>query len=123
MTTNNETVGQPLPKVDRLIHEPARYNIMALLFVVERADFLFVQNQTGLTPGNLSSHLGKLETARYVRVKKTYVGKVPKTYLNITDDGRTAFEIYREQMSAVFSPGPATAGEDDDSGETERKSE
>ena len=47
--------------VDRIVHEPARLAIMACLYPLEQADFLFVERSTGLTRGNLSSHLSKLE--------------------------------------------------------------
>ena len=55
MPADREPGNKQLTEVDKVIHEPARYNVMALLYVVDRAEFLFVQNQTGLTPGNLSS--------------------------------------------------------------------
>ena len=84
--------------VDRLIHEPARFNIMAHLFVVQSADFTFLQTQTGLTWGNLSSHINKLETAGYVAVEKEFVGKKPHTMLHLTDKGRVAFSDYRKNM-------------------------
>ena len=85
-------------KVDRLIHEPARYLIMAYLYVVESADFVFLQRQTGLTWGNISSHLDKLAAAGYVEIKKEFLGKKPHTMLRLTGSGRTAFESYRENM-------------------------
>ncbi|MEZ5358362.1 MAG: transcriptional regulator [Candidatus Zixiibacteriota bacterium] len=91
-----------VPEVDKLIHEPARFSIMALLSVIERADFLFVKNQTGLTPGNLSSHLTKLETAGYVEITKEFVGKMPKTFLKLSKKGRSAFDDYRTQMKRMF---------------------
>ena len=84
--------------VNRLIHEPARFNIMAHLFVVQSADFTFLQTQTGLTWGNLSSHINKLETAGYVAVEKEFVGKKPHSMLHLTDKGRVAFGDYREKM-------------------------
>ena len=84
--------------VNRLIHEPARFNIMAHLFVVQSADFTFLQTQTGLTWGNLSSHINKLETAGYVAVEKEFVGKKPHSMLHLTDKGRVAFSDYREKM-------------------------
>ena len=62
-------------KIDKLVHEPARYKIMAHLYVVEAADALFLQRQTELTWGNLSSHMKKLEDARYVKVKKEFILK------------------------------------------------
>ncbi|MCK4655697.1 MAG: transcriptional regulator [candidate division Zixibacteria bacterium] len=80
---------------------------MALLYVVERAEFLFVQNQTQLTPGNLSSHLSKLEAARYLTIQKEFVGKMPRTFLSLTDQGRKAFENYRDKMKDLFTTPPA----------------
>jgi DNA-binding MarR family transcriptional regulator len=104
---NNKQAGTPqLHDVDRLIHEPARYNIMALLYVVEKAEFLFIQNQTGLTPGNLSSHLGRLEKAKYLKIQKKFVRRMPKTFLSLTVNGRSAFEQYREKMRALFTGKP-----------------
>ena len=89
--------------VDRLIHEPARFNIMAYLFVVQSADFIFLQTQTGLTWGNLSSHINKLETAGYVAVEKEFVGKKPHTMLHLTDRGRVAFIDYRKKMRKALN--------------------
>jgi len=67
---------------------------MARLFVIESADFLFLMRQTGLTFGNLSSHLSKLEPAGYIEVKKEFVGKKPHTMLRLTEKGRAAFRKY-----------------------------
>ena len=92
--------------VDRMIHEPARLLIISYLYVVDSADFLFLMNQTGLTRGNLSSHLMKLEEAGYVEIKKGFVGKVPRTMLKLTDSGRKAFNTYRQQMKQVFDELP-----------------
>ena len=92
----------PLASIDRLIHEPARLMILALLYVVESADFTFLMRQTGLTKGNLSSHIAKLEAAGYVDVKKEFVGKIPRTLLRLTSEGREAFETYRQSMIGVL---------------------
>jgi len=73
------------PKIDRLIHEQARLMIMAYLYVVESADFLFLMHQTGLTHGNLSSHMRKLEAADYIEVVKEFVDKKPHTMLRLID--------------------------------------
>ncbi len=91
-----------LAELDRLIHEPARLSVMALLSVVESADFLFLLRQSGLTRGNLSSHLGKLETAGYVEITKEFVGKIPRTLLHLTEAGRQAFEAYRRGLMEVL---------------------
>jgi DNA-binding transcriptional ArsR family regulator len=93
-----------LTDVDRLIHEPARLTIVAILSVAERADFLFLLHETGLTKGNLSSHLVRLEQAGYVEIEKTYRGKVPYTTCRLTSRGRAAFQAYREQMRLVVGP-------------------
>lgn len=106
MSVDRDADGYSLPDIDRLIHEPSRYNIMALLYVIERADFLFVRSQTGLTPGNLSTHLIKLEGAGYLSIQKEFVGRKPRTFLSLTDQGREAFADYRNKMKALFSTPP-----------------
>ncbi len=87
-----------LPELDRLIHEPARLAVAAILSVVESADFLYLQRETGLTKGNLSSHLSKLEEAGYVAIEKTYRGRVPLTLVRLTDTGAAAYKAYRAQF-------------------------
>ncbi len=87
-----------LAGVDRLIHEPSRSIILAILAAVESADFLYLQRETGLTKGNLSVHLSKLEEAGYVSIEKTYRGKIPMTLCRLTSEGRCAFEQYRKQL-------------------------
>lgn len=97
---------QPLAEIDRLIHEPARLMIMAYLYVVEAADFTFLMRQTGLTWGNLSSHMSKLEAAGYIEVEKEFVKKKPRTMLRLTKQGREAFHEYRKRMEQVFGELP-----------------
>jgi len=87
-----------IASVDRLIHEPSRTVIVAILAAVESADFLYLQRETGLTKGNLSVHLSKLEEAGYVNIEKTYRGKVPLTLCRLTEEGRQAFDAYRGQL-------------------------
>lgn len=103
-TKDKET--QSVANIDRLIHEPARFNIMAYLFVIQSADFVFLQTQTELTWGNLSSHINKLEQAGYVVVKKEFVGKKPHTMLHLTDRGRDAFSDYRRTMRRALNTLP-----------------
>jgi len=97
---------QSIGDIDRLIHEPARLMVLALLYVVESADFTFLMSQTGLTWGNLSSHLSKLEEAGYVDVEKEFKGKKPHTMLHLTDEGRVAFREYRRSMKQVLDDLP-----------------
>jgi len=87
-----------LSGVDRLIHEPSRSLILAVLAVVHRADFLYLLRETGLTKGNLTVHLSKLEDAGYIKIEKTYRGKLPLTLCSLTEDGKQAFENYRKQL-------------------------
>lgn len=89
-------------EIDRIIHEPARLRIMAQLHVVESADLLFLQRQTGFTWGNLSSHTLKLEEAGYIEVIKEFVGKKPRTTLKLTGRGRRAFVDYQRAMKKVL---------------------
>lgn len=89
--------------IDKLIHEPARLLLMANLYVVESADFLFLMNQTGLTFGNLSSHMTKLEAAGFINVEKEFVEKKPITRLSLTLEGKRAFEDYKDRMKYLFS--------------------
>jgi DNA-binding MarR family transcriptional regulator len=87
-----------LAELDRLIHEPARLALTAILSVVESADFLYLQHETGLTKGNLSSHLAKLEEAGYVAIEKTYRGRIPLTLVRLTDAGGKAYKAYRARF-------------------------
>jgi DNA-binding MarR family transcriptional regulator len=87
-----------ITEVDRVIHEPARLLIVALLSAVREADFVFLQRETGLTKGNLASHLSRLELAGYLRIQKGFRGKIPQTVCSLTPAGRAAFKTYRAQM-------------------------
>lgn len=87
--------------VDRMIHEPARLMIITILSAVDSADFLYLQRETGLTKGNLSSHLSKLEAAEYITIKKTYRGKIPLTICKLSGNGRKAFTEYRDQLKYI----------------------
>ena len=90
--------------VDRVIHEPARLRLVALLAGVDEADFLWLLRETGLTKGNLSSHLARLEEAGYVEVRKMFKGKIPLTILKLTRAGARAFDGYKKQMRGLLAP-------------------
>jgi DNA-binding MarR family transcriptional regulator len=90
--------------VDRLIHEPARLAIMTNLFVVESANATYLLAQTGLTWGNLGSHLARLEEAGYIDVVKGYQGRKPETTVSLTETGRAALLQYRERLMAALEP-------------------
>lgn len=87
--------------VDRLVHEPARLMILSILSAVESADFLYLLRETGLTKGNLSSHLSKLEEAQYISIEKTYRGKIPLTICKLSNTGQKAFSDYRDQLKYI----------------------
>jgi DNA-binding MarR family transcriptional regulator len=90
--------------VDRVIHEPSRLRLVTLLLVVEEADFVYIADQTGLTAGNISSHMSKLEQAGYVDVDKTFVDRRPRTVYRLTDAGRNAINDYRDTLEALLRP-------------------
>lgn len=87
---------------DRVIHEPARLKIMAMLSVVESADFTYLMRETGLTRGNLSVQLTRLEDAGYITIEKTFVEKIPRTVVSMTVKGRQAFEEYRKYLAGIL---------------------
>lgn len=85
-------------ELDRVIHEPARLMLVALLSEVPEVDFLYLLRETGMSKGNLSSHLSRLEAAGYIEVTKTYRGKIQMTLCRLTDDGHQAFDQYRAAL-------------------------
>ena len=94
---------QPIGDIDPLIHAPTRLKIMAYLSIVESADFTFLMRQTGLTRGNLSVNLRKLEEAGYVSIAKEFVDRIPRTLIRLTDEGRQAIQTYRDNMQFVLN--------------------
>jgi len=88
----------PLIEVDRLIHEPARAAIMAVLMGVESADFKFLLEVTRLTKGNLSIHAKKLSEADFITVEKSFQNNYPHTDYRLTRKGRAAFRTYVKQL-------------------------
>lgn len=90
---------------NKLLHEPARLAVMTALSACQSADFLFLQRLTGLTKGNLSSHLTKLEEAGYVRITKQFIGKFPNTQVSLTEPGRAAIEGHWRQLDELRKQG------------------
>lgn len=95
------------PDLDRLIHQPSRLRILTTLAAVEGTDFLYLLRETGLTKGNLSSHLSKLEDAGLVAIDKTYEGKTPLTLCRLTADGRERLARYGDRLRSVLERLPA----------------
>lgn len=90
-----------ISQLDRLVHEPARLQILMFLREVEEADFLYLQREGGFTQGNLSGHLSKLEEASYIRIRKMFKGKMPLTVCRLTAAGEKALRTYCEQMNSI----------------------
>ena len=97
----NERIRE-ISQLDRLVHEPARLQILMFLQEVEEADFLYLQREGGFTQGNLSGHLSKLEDAKYIRIRKMFKGKTPLTVCRLTAAGEKALRTYCEQMSGIM---------------------
>ncbi len=93
---------QGLTALDRVIHEPARLILMALLSSVASADFLFLLKESKLTKGNLSVQLSRLEEAGYLEVEKTFRGKIPHTEYRLTKKGKSAFQQYRKSLGSIL---------------------
>ena len=89
--------------LDRLIHEPARLAILTVLSSVKSADFVFLQRTTGLTKGNLSSHLAKLEEAGLVEIEKRFVLKKPNTTAALTAEGKARTALHWDQLERLKS--------------------
>jgi DNA-binding MarR family transcriptional regulator len=104
------TGGREQLQLDRLIHEPARLAVMTVLSSVESADFVFLQRATGLTKGNLSSHLTKLEEAGLVQIEKRFVRKRPNTNVGLTAQGRARIASHWEQLERLRHLSQPAAG-------------
>jgi DNA-binding MarR family transcriptional regulator len=94
-------VFEEMAGLDRLIHEPSRLAILTALSTCQRADFVFLQRITGLTVGNLSSHISKLEEAGLVSVEKQIVAKRSNTLVQITAQGQEAIERHWQQLEQL----------------------
>ena len=97
----NATPFEQLANLDRRVHDPARLSILTALSACERADFLFLQRITGLTKGNLSSHLSKLEETGLVETEKRFVNKKTQTLVRLTGEGRETIESYWKEIQEL----------------------
>lgn len=96
----------PLAEIDQVIHSPARLMVLTYLYVVERADYVYLVRLTGLSWGNLSTHLSKIEEAGYIAIDKEFKGKKPHTTIRLTQQGRDAFKEYKNSMQHVLNDLP-----------------
>jgi DNA-binding MarR family transcriptional regulator len=93
-------------KLDGIIHQPARLQIMASLVALapgEQVDFVYLRGLLRLSDGNLGAHLAKLEEAGYVKMEKTFVAKKPRTFLAATEKGREAFGEHVKALKAIIA--------------------
>ncbi len=96
----------PFASIDPVVHAPARLKLITQLYVVDEADATFLVNATGLTWGNLATHLRKLEQHQYVKIDKQFRGRKPCTMVSMTPKGRAAFQHYRASMQAALDSLP-----------------
>jgi DNA-binding MarR family transcriptional regulator len=96
----------PLAAIDQIIHAPARLQILMMLYVVESLDYVFLKNQSGLSWGNLATHLGKLEEAGYIKIQKGYREKKPHSMIKLTPQGRSAFREYKSTFQQLLDDLP-----------------
>jgi DNA-binding transcriptional ArsR family regulator len=92
-----------MSELDRVIHEPVRLRIMAILSGVDCVDFKFMLSTLGLSKGNLASHMDRLEQAGYIEIQKSFNGKMPHTDYSITNTGRTALNNYWDELDLIRS--------------------
>jgi DNA-binding MarR family transcriptional regulator len=92
-------------EIDKIIHEPARLRIMMILDGLEQADFTFLATTLGLTRGNLNRHIEKLESAGYLKVKRSFKGKIRNTSYKLTREGSKALARYWENLDAIRQSG------------------
>lgn len=95
-----------MAKLDNIIHQPVRLQIMASLIALdpnEQVDFTYLKKMLKLTDGNLGAHLTKLEEASYVKIEKTFVGRKPKTYIKTTGKGRDAFNEHIQALKKIIT--------------------
>ena len=92
-----------LKELDPLLHAELRLAVMSVLITAEEADFVYLQEQTGATSGNLSVQLDKLQQAGYIEVEKTFRGKKPRPVCRITQTGPDAFEKYVEVLKGYLN--------------------
>ena len=90
-----------MSELDAHVHQPTRLRILMLLSGVDSADFNFLLNTLGTTKGNLSSHMARLEEAAYVKITKSFNGKIPNTSYSLTRRGRSCLEGYWRAIDEI----------------------
>jgi DNA-binding transcriptional ArsR family regulator len=90
-----------MTELDPHVHQPTRLRILMLLSGVDSADFNFLLNTLGVTKGNLSSHMSRLEEAAYVKITKSFNGKIPNTSYSLTRRGRSGLKDYWRAIDEI----------------------
>ena len=103
---DDEQKIEKLAGLDPLVHAPARLMVMTYLYVVEQIDYVYLQRVTGLSWGNLSKQLSKLEQAGYLETEKSFKGKKPHTTIQLTEAGRKAYQKYKDSIQEVMDSLP-----------------
>jgi DNA-binding MarR family transcriptional regulator len=96
---------QLFAELDPLLHERGRLAIVSVLAAVEGLTFTELRDQLGMTDGNLSVHLTKLEEKGYASIDKRFVGRRPQTTVKLTRAGRDAFRRYLDHLEAIVRQG------------------
>ncbi len=97
-----EGLYENIAGLDKVLSEPSRLAILVVLYEVEECDFMFLQRMTGLTRGNLSFHIYKLEKAGYIKITKKFINKKPTTVCRITKKGKKALLNYLREMKKLI---------------------
>ncbi|MFI9809865.1 winged helix-turn-helix domain-containing protein [Streptomyces sp. NPDC052301] len=94
-------MSHPRHQLNDVIHAPVRFSIMATLASCDKAEFAFVRETVEVSDSTLSKQVSQLEAAGYVEVTKGYVGKRPRTWLSISEEGRAAFTEHCAALRAI----------------------
>jgi DNA-binding MarR family transcriptional regulator len=98
-----------MEEINEIIHQPIRLQVMAALCALDadaEIDFTFLRDHLKLTDGNLGAHLDKLQSAKYLSLRKAFVGRRPKTFIRLSRTGRRAFEDYVQALRAILESAP-----------------
>ncbi|MGC5291092.1 winged helix-turn-helix domain-containing protein [Micromonospora sp. DT231] len=91
------------PRFDELIHAPTRLSLVSLLAATEWAEFRYLREQLGLSDSALSKQLTTLEQVGYVEIRKSFVGKRPRTSVSLSRAGRAAFDGHVAALQAIVA--------------------
>jgi len=92
--------------LNETIHQSTRLRIMTLLVSRSESDrvaYGFIQQTLGLTGGNLTIHLRKLEDAGYLSTTKEFLERIPRTWVEATPEGRRAFTEYLGNLERALN--------------------